>query len=218
LIGLGLAGAGAASNYVGAQRTNDAREDVALAEGDRQRNIQGQATDIIDQQTSKLSPAAQNQSLAQTAERRTSALVPSQDFSADLPTSGSAPIQVKGEVARQMANAIRSSRGRLGAQARLGAFRQNHATNQLGTGRAFSALGALSDRSQGSASVLPYELAGAANAGRGYRNAADLFNLASNVVSLYGMTRAPQAPGAAPAAPRAPAAPQQSYVGPRAGY
>jgi hypothetical protein len=100
----------------------------------------------------------------------------------------------------------------------LGAFRQNHATNQLGTGRAFSALGALSDRSQGSASVLPYELAGAANAGRGYRNAADLFNLASNVVSLYGMTRAPQAPGAAPAAPRAPAAPQQSYVGPRAGY
>ena len=196
LIAAGLAAAGAGSNYMGQKRTNEAREDVVQAEGERQRNLQGQATDVINQQTSKLSPAAQNQALAQTGEQRTAALVPSQDYSAELPTSGSAPIQVKGEVARQMAKAIRGSRDQLGAQARLGAFNQNQATNQMGTGRAFSALGALADRSQGSAGVLPYELQGAANAGRGYQNAADLFNLAGNAVSLYGMTK-PAAPGGA---------------------
>lgn len=190
LIAAGMAAAGAASNYAGQQKTIGAREDVARAEGERQQNYQKQANEVIDQSLVKQSPAAQNQSLAQTTQQRMSALLPSQSDAAQLPTSGSAPIEVKSEAARSMSDAIRKSRARLGAQARIGAFDQNQFENRLGMNRSMSDLGTLANFSQGSEGVLPYDLQDASNAGAGYQTAADLFNLGSNAVGLYGMTGA----------------------------
>ncbi len=198
LIAAGMAAAGAGSNYMGAKRTNEARDDVARAHGERQAGLQGQADKIINQQTTALSPAAQNQSMALAGEQRLAAMPASSG--AELPTSGSAPIEVKSELARQVGDAIRKSRTRLGTQARLGAANQVQRDNNLGMARSMSGLGQIADFSRGEAGVLPYELQGAANAGRSWQTAADLFNLGGQAVSLYGMTTPSATPGAKPAA------------------
>lgn len=194
LIGLALSAAGTGANYMGQKKVIGAREDVARAEGERQTGFQNRATDVINQNLVRQSPAAQNQALAQTTEQRTAALMPSQSDGVGLPTSGSAPIEVKGEVARQMSDAIRRGRTQLGAQARLGAFNQNQTENQRLLQRGMTDVGQIADASAGSAGVLPYALEGAANAGRGYQTAADLFNLGGQAVSLYGQTAAPSKP------------------------
>lgn len=212
LFAAALAAGGAGSNYMGQRRVNNAREDSLMAEGDRQRNFQNQANDIIEQQTVQQSPAAQNQAFAETAERRTAALTPSQSDAASLPTSGSAPIQVNGEIARQISDAVRAGRSRLSAQARLSAYDENQFNNRLGLNRGATDIGQIADFSRGSSGVLPFELQGAENAGRGWKNAADLFNLGAQGLSLYGMTRAPDAGVSqvvpernySPAPPRAP--------------
>lgn len=212
LIAAGMAAAGAASNYAGQSRVAGAREDAARAEGERQKHYQEQASDVIDQNLVKQSPAAQNQALAQTTQQRMSALQPSQTGAVALPSSGSAPIEVKSEAARSMSDAIRKSRSRLGAQARVGAFDQNQFNNRISMNRGMSDLSRLAGFSQGSAGVLPYDLEGAANAGAGYRTAADLFNLGSSAVGLYGMTNAPKYPTIGPAGTNYSAAPPRGPV------
>lgn len=195
LIAAGLAAAGAASNYAGQKKVIGAREDVANAEGEKQKHYQDQADQVINENLVKQSPTAQNQSLAQTTAERTAALTPSASSGVDLPGAGSAPIEVKSEAARSMSDAIRRGRARLGAQARVGASGQNQFNNRVSMNRGMGEIAQLADFSRGSSGVLPYALQGAENAGAGFRTAADLFNLGSSAVGMYGMTQAPSAPG-----------------------
>lgn len=185
-----MAAGGAAANYRAQQQVVGAREDVARAEGERQANLQKRASSIIDENLAKQSPADQNQQLAQAQSQRQASLLPLQSEKSGLPTSASAPVEVKGEVARQIGDAVKAGRQRLTMQARLGAGRQVQFDNNLSMNRGMSDIGQLADFSRGSSAVVPLEFQSADQKGRGARGVADLFNLGSTALSLYGMAGA----------------------------
>ena len=190
-VSTALAVAGAVSNKIASDKVIDRRNTDAEAEAARQRELQKRATAITDETLTKQSPASQAQQTAQIEQQRASAFAPAGTADTGLPSSGSAPIEVKSEIARQIGNAVRKGRAQLTARARLGAFDKSQHGNRLEIGRARTGVQQLQNFSLGSQNALQSEFGSATNAGKGWGNAADLFNLGSSVVGLYGMTKAP---------------------------
>jgi hypothetical protein len=191
-----------AANQVAANKVTGARNSRMAAEALRQKGYQQDANLINAEAQQGQAADQQKQNIATEQVSRERALAPAADVGTELPTSGSAPIEVKGAIAEQMADALGKARQQIGAQARLGAYGANQFNNSLALNRAQSDLGTVQNFSQGSSSILPFELEAANQAGSGWRTAADLMRLGGTAAGLYGLTAmAPAAAGASLATP-----------------
>jgi len=164
----------------------------AVLEQDRltQQRHQMQATAINDEQQGKFT--AENQRALQAANIEKTLNNNTQSDSAvsyDTATRN-APVEVKSEIARQIASALNSGRNYGKTQAKLSSYGQTQFDNNLGLTRTAEDLERINNFSRGDSNLVQSRLANANTKGQGSRNAADIFGGIGDIAMLYGMSTA----------------------------
>lgn len=196
-LAVGLGGASVVANNAAARKDRSARKKVMRAENARQQEMQDQASRINKDTIEEFDRGNQEQNIAAQAQKRERFIqehMPDGDTTS-IPVSEGAPMTVKSDLGKRIADALSYGRGHATRMAKLGSYGANQFDNNVTLGRAGIDLGRINNTSQRSQNIAQNELMAANSAGDGLRTLGDVFRLGSMGAGIYGMT-APATAGA----------------------
>lgn len=157
-------------------------------EEERQKGFQAQADQRVRDTIQEVQPERQQQNLGEAVARRTDAYQPVIGSQPQYtPHTASAPVEVKDDLGRQVAQALAGVQSRGAARARLQAFGDANQDTDIALGRAGQDLRQIGGASRGSAAILPAEMEGAMNKGGNWGNAGGWAGLISKGLQAYAM-------------------------------
>lgn len=197
LAALAAQGAGTYANYRANRAVDRKMEDNLAAEAERQRKLQAESDARLAAEAEKFRvPAQEAQQTAiakSTAQALQGATVAAPSV-LDTPIRSSAATEVKGGIAKKVADALAAGREEAERLATLTSFGRSSAENELSLGRAGEDIGRFAGFSQRSSGILPYEQQSAMRTkGRNFALGGDVANAVGQALALASMTQAPTA-------------------------
>ena len=189
LVALGLTAAGTYAQYQGQRQANKAMTAAAEAESRRQGKLRDEAQGLFNESLGKQNSDSQTQRLADAQSEREAATVGNQTNTqvVNVPVQGGAPNIVADETAARVGEGNIRARDEATAKAALAAFGDLQLGNALMNARYGAQQGQLANFMQGSAGVLPTEMAAASRRGDKTKLLGDILVAGGQVAGMYGL-------------------------------
>lgn len=179
--------ASAGATYAGNKKSQKAMEGVVAAEAERQRKFRDQQAGILDISTKNRSAAKTQEQMALDAAKANSEASASQeanmagktDQPASVAPSAASSQNVSDSYSREDARAGARTRDEIGRKSALNAFNNVMTAQAINNTKYAQDSAVLANMSQGSLSVMPYELQAASKAGEGLQTLSKVLSLAS---------------------------------------
>lgn len=179
--------ASAGASYAGHRKSQKAMEAAVSAESERQRRFREQQAGILDVSTKNRSAAKTKEEMALDAAKANSEAGASQeanmagktDQPASVAPSAASSQNVSDTYSREDARAGARTRDEIGRKAALNAFNNVITAQAINNSKYAQDSSVLANLSQGSLSVLPYELQAASKKGEGLKTLGQVLSLAS---------------------------------------
>jgi hypothetical protein len=179
--------ASAGASYAGNRKSQKAMEGAVAAESQRQRKFREQQSGILDVSTKNRSAARTKEEMALDAAKANTeaneALAANSADKTDQPTavapSAASSQNVTDSYSREDARAGARSRDEIGRKSALNAFNNVMSAQAINNTKYAQDSAVLANMSQGSLSVMPYEVQAASKAGDGLKTLSQVLSLAS---------------------------------------
>jgi hypothetical protein len=191
MIAAGAQLAGTGMKMMGQDKVNDERRRTMRMEAERQRDFQNRSQAQIAETTQQVGREAQEQEENEATAERVQKMTPESTVPVAgeyAQTNSSAPSVVKGEIGRQIADAVRRGRGNIKNLAKLSAYGDAGFDTQVKLLRSAENIGQIANNAYSSSQVLPFELQDANSAGQGYDLAGDIASGIGSIGMLYANT------------------------------
>lgn len=188
-VGLGANMAGSYQQSRAANKQAKARSQALQADEAKQRAFQEQASQQTQKTTGNFSAEnqeAMRQQNIQNAVENQTGVGQTGDYTTK---SDSAPVEVKSEIARKIADAVSAGRGYAGSAANLNSYGQTNFDNALALTAGGENIDRINNFSRGQSSTLPSALNAASMKGQNNLLMADIFNGVSGIASAYAIPK-----------------------------
>lgn len=167
-----------------------ARNEAAAADYEKQRVHQKNADEVMATSEQKFTRGQQDAMRAQNEAKLLAGNTPSSGIAdnGEYTATGSAPTEVKSEIARMISDALSAGKETARSSANFGSYGQTQFGNQIDLKDSAQQIGQIGDLSAGDTAVMGVRMNAAQNAGNAAARRADLFNGIGDIAGAFALS------------------------------